>query len=289
MKNRLPFIVIAAVVVALVAALTVSQRAGRRPDNDLSGTVEAYEVRVAAKVVARVIEVRCEEGQAVEAGDTMMLLDDSDYRSAALASHAQMQAAQANLSAAASRAGLADSSRARMERMYKSGNLTRQELDRVQTESRAAQEALAAAGTAVEATQAQADVALNRVKDCAITAPVSGTVSTVVFRLGETVLAGSTPITIIDLSQTWLTVYLSERLLGRVRLGDTVRVRIDAYPKKDFIGTVSFIADKAEFTPKDIQTREERINQVYRVKVALPNPDRALKPGMPADAVFDLR
>jgi HlyD family secretion protein len=103
------------------------------------------------------------------------------------------------------------------------------------------------------------------------------------------VLAGSVPVTIIDLDQTWLTVYLPERLLGRVKLGDSCRVRVDAYPKKDFVGTLTFIADKAEFTPKDIQTKEERINQVYRMKITLPNPEGILKPGMPADAFLTLR
>lgn len=288
MKNRLPVIVIAVVVAALIVALTVTQRVGRRPNNELSGTIEAYQVQVASKVTARVVSVRCEEGQTVRTGDTLMVLDDADYRSAALAARAQLQAAQANLSAAASQVSLAESSRARLERMFKTGNLTRQELDQVQTQARAARDALAAAGTAVEAAGAQADVAENRVKDCAITAPLSGNVSAVVFRRGETVLPGSPPVTIIDLDQTWLTVYLPERLLGKVRLGDPARVRVDAYPRKDFMGTVSFIAEQAEFTPKDIQTREERVNQVYRVKITLPNPDRILKPGMPADAVLVL-
>jgi HlyD family secretion protein len=288
MKNRLPVIVIAVVVAALIVALTVTQRAGRRANNELSGTIEAYEVQVASKATARVVSVRCEEGQTVRTGDTLMVLEDADYRSAALAAQAQLQAAQANLSAATAQASLAESSRARLERMFKTGNLTRQELDQVQTQARAARDALAAAGTAVEAARAQADVAENRVKDCTITAPLSGNVSAVVFRRGETVLPGSPPVTIIDLDQTWLTVYLPERLLGKVRLGDPARVRVDAYPRKDFMGTVSFIAEQAEFTPKDIQTREERVNQVYRVKITLPNPDRILKPGMPADAVLVL-
>ena len=73
-----------------------------------------------------------------------------------------------------------------------------------------------------------------------------------------------------------------------MKLGDTCRARVDAYPKRDFPGTLTFISDKAEFTPKDIQTKEERINQVYRMKITLPNSDRVLKPGMPADAWLNL-
>lgn len=288
MKGRFPLVAVGVIIVALVVALVVSQRAGRRSDRELSGTIEAYEVQVASKVAARVLVVRCEEGQTVKAGDTLLVLDETDYRNAALAAQAQLQAAEANLSAMQSRAALADSSLARMRRLFATGNLTRQELDQVQTEARAADDALAAARTAIQAAQAQANVAETRVSDCVITAPVPGTVSTVAFRQGETVAPGSTPVTIIDLDQTWLTVYLAERLVGRVRLGDSCRVHIDAYPKKNYRGTLTFIADQAEFTPKDIQTKEERISQVYRLKIVLPNSDRSLRPGMPADAYLSL-
>ena len=288
MKGRLPIAAVILVVIALVVALVVSRRSGVRGESELSGSIEAYEVQVASKVNARVLGVRCQEGQEVRAGDTLVLLDQTDYRNAAVAAEAQLQGAAANLSAMRSRADLADSSLARLRRLFAAGNLTLQEMDKTESDAKAANEALAAARTAVDAAQAQADIAQARLADCAVTAPVSGTVTTVAFRVGETVQAGSVPVTIIDLDQTWLNVYLPEKLLGRVRVGDTCRVRVDAYPKRDFHGVISFIADKAEFTPKDIQTREERINQVYRLKIALPNTDRVLKPGMPADAYLSL-
>ncbi|HTW90420.1 MAG TPA: efflux RND transporter periplasmic adaptor subunit [bacterium] len=288
MRNRFPLIAVVVVVLALVIALVVSQSSGRRSDSESSGTIESYEVQVASKVSARVVAVRCEEGQTVKSGDTLLILDDADYRNAALAARAQLLATQANLSAVQSRASLADSSLARLRRLFAAGNLSRQEMDKTESDARAADDALAAARTAVDAARAQADIAAERLSDCTVTAPIAGTASVVAFRVGETVIAGSTPVTIIDLNQTWLTVYLAERLLGRVKLGDSCRVRVDAYPKRDFKGVLSFIADKAEFTPKDIQTKEERINQVYRVKITLPNPDRILKPGMPADAYLSL-
>ena len=99
MKGRFPIVAIAVVVIALVIALVVSGRSGARNGSELSGTIEAYEVQVASRVNARVIEVRCQEGQVVRAGDTLVLLDQSDYRNAALAAQAQSQAALANLSA----------------------------------------------------------------------------------------------------------------------------------------------------------------------------------------------
>jgi HlyD family secretion protein len=288
MRRRLPFIALAVVIGALVAALVVTQGAGRKSDRELTGTIEAYEVQITSKVTARVTEVRCEEGQPVKAGDTLMRLDDSDYRNAALAARAQVLAAEAGLSAAASRARLAETSLARVEKLFAGGNLTRQEIDRARSEATAARDGFAAAGSAVDAARAQHELTRARMNDCVVLAPVTGTVSAVAYRLGETVLAGSVPVSIIDLDQTWLTVYLPERLLGRVKLADTCRVRIDAYPGRDFEGTLAFISGRAEFTPKDIQTREERINQVYRLKIILPNPEHILKPGMPADAFLTL-
>ena len=223
MRRRLPFIALAAVIAVLVIALVVTQNGRRRSDNELSGTIEAYEVQLTSKVTARVVEVRCEEGKAVNTGDTLMRLDDADYRNAALAAKAQVQAAEAGLSATASRARLAETSLARVEKLYTGGNLTRQEIDRARSDATAARDALAAAGAAVDAARAQHDIAQARMNDCTVIAPVSGIISVVAFRLGETVHAGSVPITIVDLNQTWLTVYLPERLLGVCRRTSVAR------------------------------------------------------------------
>jgi HlyD family secretion protein len=222
-----------------------------------------------------VLEVRCEEGQAVGAGDTLVRLDPTDYRSALLA-------AEAAASGIAARSELALSTLRRLEALRESGGISAGELDRARAEANAAADALAAA-------EAQADVARKRVADCDVLAPVSGTVSTIVFRAGETAYPGASLLSIVQLEQAWLTVYLPEPLLGRVRLGDSADVRIDAWPDRVFHGRIAFISDKAEFTPRDIPTREERINQVYRTKIELANPDGVLKPGMPADARLTLR
>ena len=89
-----------------------------------------------------------------------------------------------------------------------------------------------------------------------------------------------------NLDQVTLTVYVPEADLGQVALGQSVQVTVDAYPDA-FAGTVSHIASQAEFTPRNVQTQEERVHMVFAVKVSLENPDLRLKPGMPADAVFE--
>jgi multidrug resistance efflux pump len=92
--------------------------------------------------------------------------------------------------------------------------------------------------------------------------------------------------TVANLDEVTLTVYVPEGQLGKVQIGQPVSVTVDAYPGRTFDGAVAHIASQAEFTPKNVQTREERVSMVFAVKVALANPDHALKPGMPADAVL---
>jgi HlyD family secretion protein len=119
-----------------------------------------------------------------------------------------------------------------------------------------------------------------------VTAPRAGTVTAVVSRGGEVIGSGTPIIRLADLGNVTLTVYVPEPQLGLVQLGTSAQVIVDSFPGQTFRGTVTHIADQAEFTPKNVQTREERANTVYAVKINLPNPGGALKPGMPADAYF---
>ena len=95
-------------------------------------------------------------------------------------------------------------------------------------------------------------------------------------------------VTIGVLDQLWLKAYIAESDLGKVKLGQKVAVTTDTYPNKTYNGTIGFIASEAEFTPKNIQTAEERVKLVYRIKIMIENTARELKPGMPADAVIKL-
>ncbi|MGQ9518364.1 MAG: HlyD family secretion protein, partial [Anaerolineae bacterium] len=117
-------------------------------------------------------------------------------------------------------------------------------------------------------------------------APIAGIVSSVVVHKGESALAGAVLMTISDLAHVRLTIYVPEAELGRVYLGQPAEVRVDAYPGRVFAGRVTYIAAQAEFTPRSVQTKEERVNMVFAVKIALENPEGILKPGMPADAVL---
>ncbi|MCX7855353.1 MAG: efflux RND transporter periplasmic adaptor subunit, partial [Anaerolineae bacterium] len=138
----------------------------------------------------------------------------------------------------------------------------------------------------VRQAEAQLESARTVLTKLTLTAPVGGQVVEVVSHAGELAAPGVTLITLADLEQVTLTVYVPENRLGQVWVGQPVEVTVDSFPDRVFIGRVATIATEAEFTPRNIQTADERANMVFAVKVVIPNPDRALKPGMPADAVF---
>jgi HlyD family secretion protein len=120
----------------------------------------------------------------------------------------------------------------------------------------------------------------------ALYAPRSGIVMTQAAHRGEVVTPGVPLLKIADLDRVTLTVYVPEDKVGHIRLGDEVAVSVDSFPGRTFTGRVTYIANQAEFTPKNVQTPEERVNMVFAVKITLPNPGHDLKPGMPADADF---
>ena len=115
-------------------------------------------------------------------------------------------------------------------------------------------------------------------------APFDGIILSKAAEPGEYLIPGAPVVTLGDLGSPWLRAYVPETDLGKVRLGQTVPVTCDSWPGRVFKGTVSYISGEAEFTPKQVQTPEERVKLVYRIKITLENEDLALKPGMPADA-----
>ncbi|MEW5976991.1 MAG: efflux RND transporter periplasmic adaptor subunit [Acidobacteriota bacterium] len=136
--------------------------------------------------------------------------------------------------------------------------------------------------------KAQLEVAQTQLSDAEIQAPGDGVVLVKAAEAGEVVAAGATVVTIGNLAKPWLRAYINERDLGRLKLGSAASVRTDSFPERIFTGRVSFIASEAEFTPKQIQTTEERIKLVYRIKIDLDNPEGELKSNMPADAEISL-
>ncbi len=153
-------------------------------------------------------------------------------------------------------------------------------------EAGATPEQLAALEARVAQAHAGLDALLRQREMYTLTAPISGTVLTLVYHPGEIAARGATLLTLADLQTLYLKVYVPVNQLGQIYLGQFVQVRVDSFPERVFAGQVRHIADAAEFTPRNVATQEERMNLVFAVEVALPNAEGALKPGMPADVTF---
>jgi HlyD family secretion protein len=149
-------------------------------------------------------------------------------------------------------------------------------------------EAIGAAHARERELQAQLDAAQTQLGYTEIRSPLNGVILTKNVETGEVVNPGTPVVTVGNVDDLWMNIYIPETQTGFVKLGQRVRVHVDSFPNEEFHGKVTFVSSESEFTPKTIQTPEERVKLVYRVKVSLENTQQRLKPGMPADAEIAL-
>jgi HlyD family secretion protein len=166
---------------------------------------------------------------------------------------------------------------ARTQAGVKTAEANRLELQRKEEE-------LTARKAEIERSRAQEGISESQLDDTAVYAPMDGVVLVKSAEVGEVIAAGTNVMTIGDIDHPWLRAYINETDLGRVKLGQQVKLSTDSFPNKTYIGRVGFIASEAEFTPKQIQTKEERVKLVYRIKIDVENSSHELKSNMPVDA-----
>jgi HlyD family secretion protein len=275
MKKRL--IVVGLLLAAGIAAAVV-YRFANSPEPGalvLSGNVEVTEVNVGFKFPGRVQKVLADEGSSVKKGEKIAVLDGAEYESQVEQSRAALQNAKAQLDKAKR-----DYDRAEM--LFREGALSQQQMDSAKTTYEVTVSQVQQASAALR----NAGVKLS---DTVIYAPLSGMVLKKNVEEGETVSSGTPIVTIGDLEKPWVKVYVKEDKLGFAKLGQKAEIKTDTYPDKRYPGSVTFISSEAEFTPKAVQTQEERVKLVFGVKVSVQNQNGELKPGMPADVKILLK
>ena len=161
-----------------------------------------------------------------------------------------------------------------------------EEANLAELEAGPAAEEVAVAMAHVQQAEASVRLVEAQIAQLTLIAPVDGVISSRSAQAGETATAGARLLTIANLDEVTLVIYVPENRIGHVRLGQEVEVSVDSFVGRAFLGRVTTIAGEAEFTPRSVQTQEERVNLVFAVKVTIPNPEQALKPGMPADATL---
>jgi HlyD family secretion protein len=208
--------------------------------------------------------------------------------------NAQLAQAEATLSASAAQTVQVETQLAnakttleRVRDLLKAGSATQQQLDDRQSQYDVLVAQLNAVRQSGLAAAAQVNYVKAQLANTTLNSPIDGIVLKRNAEPGEVVSSGTAVVTIGDLARPWLKIYLAGPQLGGVKLSAPARVSVDAFPGKTFIGKVSRIAEQAEFTPRNVQTRDERTRLVYAVRIALDNPAGELKPGMPADAVIE--
>ncbi|HUP35786.1 MAG TPA: efflux RND transporter periplasmic adaptor subunit [Candidatus Limnocylindria bacterium] len=296
-----------------------------RPLVSVTGTIEAIQVDVSARIAGRIVERPVDEGDRVTAGQLLVRLDEAEQAAEVRRQEAAVRTAQSSLDdlqAGARREELEDARAAlqsasatrewterdfrRAEGLFRQTLIAAQEVDRARQaydvalaqEKSARQKLLlleagsrpdqveTARGQLAQARNAL-EVAKTRLKEMTIFSPLDGVVLRKNLEVGELANPGVPILTLMKPSDIWVRAYVPEEEVARIKVGSPARIAVDGYPARRFPGRITEIASEAEFTPRNVQTRKERVNLVFRIKIAVDNPEGILKPGMPADADID--
>jgi len=288
----------------------------------VTGTIEATQVDVSVKITGRIVERLVNEGDKVTRGQPLVRLDDSELAADVRRLEASLRSAQATLrdlekgarpqeiedaraavaSAEATRS-MTEREFQRTDQLFKQNLIAAQDVDRARqafdvarAQERSAREKLALllAGSRPDQIDAarwqvsQAESALvqaqSRLREAMVFSPIDGVVLRKNLEAGETANPGVPILTLVNPKDVWLRAYVPEMDVGRLKVGDTARLRVDAFPDRVFTGRLTEIGSEAEYTPRNVQTKKERVNLVFRIKIQIDNPQGILKPGLPADA-----
>ena len=288
---------------------------------EASGLIEAVETEIRAKVQGEVKEIHVQEGDKIKKGDLLCLVDDeklliqlNQVRAGLQGSRSKLElfkkgtkkeliaVAKNQLEETGKELELAQKNGQRLAKLLSEGAISEAQKEQADLKLKAAQEGHKSAMEnyqlllrgkekeeieMVEAEksglQAQEQFLQSQIQDTKVVSPVDGFLEIKHIEKGELALPGTLLFSLIDLNQTYVNAYLPERYIGRIKIGNSVEVISDSFPEKIFKGQVDYISDQAEFAPKNIQTKEERLKLVFRIKSYLQNAEGELKPGMPVD------
>lgn len=267
---------------------------------EANGRLEATEVQVATKYPGRLAEVLVAEGDSVEVGQLLARIDTrtleaqrSQAQSEVLRARENVAAAQATVHLRESERRLAAQDLARFRELYARGHASGQQIDQQQARFDTSSAALDAAQAQVQAAQAAIATAeamvmqlTSEIDDSSLRAPMQGVVQLRLAEPGEVLGAGGRVFLLIDPSDQYMNVYLPSAVAGRLVTHADARIVLDALPEQPLPAQVAFVAAKAQFTPKEVETRDERQKLVFRVKLRLTDPAAVpqAKPGMPGSA-----
>ncbi|MDD5084425.1 MAG: efflux RND transporter periplasmic adaptor subunit [Candidatus Omnitrophica bacterium] len=267
-------IIFVVMVLSLMIARFYNVFSGNGKTIKVSGNIEGDDVRISFRVGGQIEELLVDEGYVLMRGQLVARLNTDELSR-------KKNEAQASLKAAEYQLSLDDVNYVRAENLFGAGAISAQQRDTAKTKADASRAKVEELKATLELTETQLGFA-------ELASPLNGYVLVKSALAGEVVQSGAPVFTAVDLNNIWVTGYINENELGKVKLNQKAYGKTDTYPGKKYDGWVSFISQQAEFTPKYIQTTTERVKLVYRVKVRMDNTSLDLKPGMPIDAYITI-
>jgi RND family efflux transporter MFP subunit len=257
-----------------------------RQSNAVSGTIEVDEVHVASRSAGRVEKIFAWEGDTLKANTPIVQLEASELKARRSLAAAQINTAQHDVEAQSAQLEFLKADAQRQQDLLKRNTVSPSEAERATSAAKAQEKNIAAAKARVEQALAQLADMDAQIQEMKIVAPADSILEVLSVKVGDVLPANREVATLILPERLWVRVYVPEPWLGLIKLNETVRVRVDSYWGRDFSGVVEQINRKAEFTPRNVQTVEDRIKQVFGVKIRLENKEDALRAGMSADIFF---
>jgi membrane fusion protein YbhG len=271
---------------AIAAGALVFLGGCNRRGNAVSGTIEVDEVHVASRSAGRVEKIFAWEGDTLKSGTPIVQLEASELIARRALAAAQINTAEHDVEAQSAQLEFLKADAQRQQDLLKRNTVSPNEAERAMSAAKAQEKNIAAAQARVAQALAQLADMDSQIQEMKIVAPADSILEVLSVKVGDVLAANREVATLILPQRLWVRVYVPEPWLGLIKLNDAVRVRVDSYPGRDFSGAVEQINRKAEFTPRNVQTVEDRIKQVFGVKIRLDNKEDTLRAGMSADIFF---
>jgi HlyD family secretion protein len=279
----IPILVVVSVI--LVFLIYQRQKTNLLPPDVIfsSGSVEANTVTVSAQIGGKVIAKPFRKGDEVKHGDTLLVIERdlldarmNELETGIVATIAEMEAARIDL--ANVRKNLD-----RMKEAFKVGSVPQKDIDNLTASYQSGDKRITALESKLETLKAQKATLAIQIGYTTVTSPIGGYLQADPVEIGEVAMIGSALFEIVNLNDTWVEIYINETEIPFVHLNDNADIYLDSSPLEALKGTVSYISQKAEFTPKNVQTKKERVKQVFAVRVRVDNSAQRFKPGLPVD------
>jgi HlyD family secretion protein len=256
--------------------------------NAVSGTIEVDEAHLGPRSSGRVEKIFAQEGDHLKEGQLIVQLEADELRARRDLARAQIDTAVHNADAQAAQLDYLKANAARELDLLARKVVSPNEAQQADSAARAQDKNVEAARMQVAQMRAQLADIDAQLAEMQVTAPTDCVLEVLNVKVGDILVPpfNQEAATLLLTNHLWVRVYVPETWLGKIKLGEQVRVRVDSFPGKDFPGEVEQINRQAEFTPRNVQTVEDRIKQVFGVKIRLPSNDDRLRAGMAADVYF---